>query len=94
FWKVLRHINAYVSNKWPLKFPCAYLNTQGSCTTGTPLIRIQGNIFTIIMRYSFTLRSVVQYFVVLGNSIFLHFRTILNKLKKVVSLPFEMCIKS
>ncbi|KRY03777.1 hypothetical protein T12_601, partial [Trichinella patagoniensis] len=42
FWKVLRHINAYVSNKWPLKFPCAYLNTQGSCTTGTPLIRIQG----------------------------------------------------
>ncbi|KRX33234.1 hypothetical protein T06_3481, partial [Trichinella sp. T6] len=42
FWKVLRHINAYVSNKWPLKFPRAYLNTQGSCTTGTPLIRIQG----------------------------------------------------
>ncbi|KRX31780.1 hypothetical protein T06_8301 [Trichinella sp. T6] len=42
FWKVLRHINAYVSSKWPLKFPCAYLNTQGSCTTGTPLIRIQG----------------------------------------------------
>ncbi|KRX84154.1 hypothetical protein T06_9484 [Trichinella sp. T6] len=42
FWKVLRHINAYVSNKWPLKFPCAYLNTQGSGTTGTPLIRIQG----------------------------------------------------
>ncbi|KRX33920.1 hypothetical protein T05_12488, partial [Trichinella murrelli] len=25
---VLRHINAYVSNKRPLKFPCAYLNTQ------------------------------------------------------------------
>ncbi|KRY28810.1 hypothetical protein T01_1438, partial [Trichinella spiralis] len=24
FWKVLRHINAYVSNKWPLKLPCAY----------------------------------------------------------------------
>ncbi|KRZ82385.1 hypothetical protein T08_16578 [Trichinella sp. T8] len=45
-----------------------------------------GNIFTIIMRYSFTLRSVVQYFVVLGNSIFLHFRTILNKLKKVASI--------
>ncbi|KRX28890.1 hypothetical protein T05_11602, partial [Trichinella murrelli] len=31
-----------MSNKWPLKFPFAYLNTQGSCTTGTPLIRIQG----------------------------------------------------
>ncbi|KRX32008.1 hypothetical protein T05_2714, partial [Trichinella murrelli] len=94
FWKVLRHINAYVSNKWPLKFPCAYLNTQGSCTTGTPLIRIQGNIFTIIMRYSFKLISVVQYFVVLGNSIFLHFRTILNKLKTVVSIRYAMCIKS
>ncbi|KRX55860.1 hypothetical protein T09_3588, partial [Trichinella sp. T9] len=34
FWKVLRQINTYVSNKWPLKFPCAYLNAQGSCTTG------------------------------------------------------------
>ncbi|KRX50457.1 hypothetical protein T05_8735 [Trichinella murrelli] len=42
FWKVPRQTNAYVSNKWPLKFPCAYLNTQGSCTTGTPLIRIRG----------------------------------------------------
>ncbi|KRX30229.1 hypothetical protein T05_12389, partial [Trichinella murrelli] len=40
-----------------------------------------GNIFTIIMRYSFTLRTLVQYFVVLGNSIFLHFRPISNKLK-------------
>ncbi|KRZ64282.1 hypothetical protein T08_1440, partial [Trichinella sp. T8] len=29
-------------NKWRLKFPCAYLNTQGSCTTGTPVIRNQG----------------------------------------------------
>ncbi|KRX32984.1 hypothetical protein T05_1737, partial [Trichinella murrelli] len=94
FWKVLRHINAFMSNKWPLKFPCAYLNTQGSCTTGTPLIRIQGNIFTIIRRYSFSLRTLVQYFVVLGNSIFLHFRPISNKLKKVVSLHFEMVIIS
>ncbi|KRZ82384.1 hypothetical protein T08_14596 [Trichinella sp. T8] len=41
------------------------------------------------MRYSFTLRSVVQYFVVLGNSIFLHFRTILNKLKKVASIRYK-----
>ncbi|KRX71748.1 hypothetical protein T06_15406, partial [Trichinella sp. T6] len=94
FWKDLRQTNPYVSNKWPLKFPCAYLNTQGSGTTGTPLIRIQGNIFTIIRRYSFTLRTLVQYFVVLGNSIFLHFRPISNKLKKVVSLQFQMGIKS
>ncbi|KRX78231.1 hypothetical protein T06_1926, partial [Trichinella sp. T6] len=42
FCKVLRQINRYVSNKWPLKLPCAYLNTQGSRHTGTPLIRIQG----------------------------------------------------
>ncbi|KRY51087.1 hypothetical protein T03_4104 [Trichinella britovi] len=41
FWKVLRQINTYVSNKWLLKFPCAYLNTQESRHTGTPLIRIQ-----------------------------------------------------
>ncbi|KRY21241.1 hypothetical protein T12_1416, partial [Trichinella patagoniensis] len=42
FWKVLRQINPYLLNKWPLKFACAYLNTQRSCTTGTPLIRTQG----------------------------------------------------
>ncbi|KRX58797.1 hypothetical protein T09_4368, partial [Trichinella sp. T9] len=30
FWKVLRQINPYVWNKWPLKLPCAYLNTQQS----------------------------------------------------------------
>ncbi|KRX45339.1 hypothetical protein T05_13549, partial [Trichinella murrelli] len=42
FWKVLRQINPYVSNKWLLKLPCAYLNTQESRHTGTPLIRIQG----------------------------------------------------
>ncbi|KRX80586.1 hypothetical protein T06_6662 [Trichinella sp. T6] len=53
-----------------------------------------GNIFTIIRRYSFTLRTLVQYFVVLGNSIFLHFRSILNKLKKVVSIRYAMCVKS
>ncbi|KRY19231.1 hypothetical protein T12_11063 [Trichinella patagoniensis] len=29
FRKVPRQTNAYVSNKWLLKFPCAYLNTQG-----------------------------------------------------------------
>ncbi|KRY15079.1 hypothetical protein T12_11690, partial [Trichinella patagoniensis] len=42
FWKVLRQINPYVSNKWPLKLPCAYLNTQESRHTGTPLIWNKG----------------------------------------------------
>ncbi|KRX81778.1 hypothetical protein T06_14851 [Trichinella sp. T6] len=41
FWEVLRQMNAYVSNKWLLKLPCAYLNTQESRPTGTPLKRIQ-----------------------------------------------------
>ncbi|KRZ94304.1 hypothetical protein T08_15096 [Trichinella sp. T8] len=40
FWKVPRQTNAYVSNKWPLKLPCAYLNTQGSSPSDTPLKRI------------------------------------------------------
>ncbi|KRY52546.1 hypothetical protein T03_10931, partial [Trichinella britovi] len=47
FWKVLRQINPYVSNKWLLKLPCAYLNTQESRHTGTPLIRIQGGIHSL-----------------------------------------------
>ncbi|KRX31616.1 hypothetical protein T05_13177, partial [Trichinella murrelli] len=47
FWKVLRQINLYVSNKWLLKLPCAYLNTQESRHTGTPLIRIQGGIHSL-----------------------------------------------
>ncbi|KRX74199.1 hypothetical protein T06_9387 [Trichinella sp. T6] len=29
FWKVLRQINAYVLNKWLLKFQCPYLNNTG-----------------------------------------------------------------
>ncbi|KRX73056.1 hypothetical protein T06_12686 [Trichinella sp. T6] len=41
FWNVPRETDAYVSNKWPLKLPCAYLNTQESHPTGTPLKRIQ-----------------------------------------------------
>ncbi|KRX66329.1 hypothetical protein T09_14867 [Trichinella sp. T9] len=41
FWKVPRQTNAYLSNKWPLKLPCAYLNTQGISPSGTPLKRIQ-----------------------------------------------------
>ncbi|KRX57885.1 hypothetical protein T09_15646 [Trichinella sp. T9] len=46
-----------------------------------------GKFFDIIM-------SIVQYFVVLGKSNFLHFRSISNKLKKVVLIRVEMCIKS
>ncbi|KRX24160.1 hypothetical protein T07_15155 [Trichinella nelsoni] len=41
FWKVPRHTNAYVSNKWPLNLPCAYLNTQGRSPSETPLKRIE-----------------------------------------------------
>ncbi|KRY27576.1 hypothetical protein T01_8548 [Trichinella spiralis] len=95
FWKVLRQIKPYMSNKWHLKLPCAYLNTQESRHTGTPLKWNKvGDLFDIIMRYSFTFCTLVQYFVVLGNLIFLHFRSISNKLKKVVLLWFRMCIKS
>ncbi|KRX19323.1 hypothetical protein T07_4153 [Trichinella nelsoni] len=82
FWKVPRHTNAYVSNKWHLKLPRAYLNTQESSRKwlnfGIEFF------FDIIMRYSLQLPSFVQYFVVLGKSIFLHFRSISNTLKKVV----------
>ncbi|KRY32909.1 hypothetical protein T01_10562 [Trichinella spiralis] len=67
FWKVLRHINAYVSNKWPLKFACAYLNTHN------------GSIFVTLVRYSSKLHTFVHYFFVLGKSIFLHFPSIWNK---------------
>ncbi|KRY31803.1 hypothetical protein T03_1105, partial [Trichinella britovi] len=75
--------------------PCAYLNTQGSSPSDTPLKRIDdGKFFIIIMRFLFILRTLVQYFLVFGNSIFLHFRSISIKLIKVVSLRFAMCIKS
>ncbi|KRX28323.1 hypothetical protein T07_4401 [Trichinella nelsoni] len=47
FWKVPRHTNSYVSNKWPLKYSLKFL-------------------------------TLVQYFFVLGNSIFLHFRSVSN----------------
>ncbi|KRX16070.1 hypothetical protein T07_3643 [Trichinella nelsoni] len=40
FWKFLRQINAYLSNKCPLKLLCAYLNAQESRSPGTPLKRI------------------------------------------------------
>ncbi|KRX18055.1 hypothetical protein T07_10498 [Trichinella nelsoni] len=41
FWKVPLHTNPYLLNKWPLKFACAYLNTQESSPSGTPLKRLQ-----------------------------------------------------
>ncbi|KRX47849.1 hypothetical protein T05_12101 [Trichinella murrelli] len=53
-----------------------------------------GNFFDIIMRCSLKFPCLVQYFLLLGNSIFLHFRAISNKLKKVVSIRVVMCIKS
>ncbi|XP_003381384.1 hypothetical protein Tsp_07905 [Trichinella spiralis] len=40
FWKVLWQTNANLLNKWPLKFACAYLNTQESSPSGTPLKRL------------------------------------------------------
>ncbi|KRY03757.1 hypothetical protein T12_4838, partial [Trichinella patagoniensis] len=69
-------------NKWHLKFACAYLNTQNSSPSGTPLKR---NVFCIIVRYSLKLRSFVQYFFVLGKLIFLHFPSIWNKFIEIVS---------
>ncbi|KRZ65232.1 hypothetical protein T08_12149, partial [Trichinella sp. T8] len=62
--------------------PCAYLNTQGSSPSDTPLKRIDnGKFFDIRMGYSLKMLSPVQYFVVSGKSGFLHFRSISNKLK-------------
>ncbi|KRY52257.1 hypothetical protein T03_16203 [Trichinella britovi] len=73
------------------RLPCAYVNTQGSSPSETPLISIDDKkFFDIIMRYSLKKPRLVQYFVVLGMSIFFHFRTISNKLKKVVSIWVEM----
>ncbi|KRY24055.1 hypothetical protein T01_2953, partial [Trichinella spiralis] len=68
--------------------PCAYLNTQERSPSGTPLKQFHD------VRYSLKLRCPVQYFVVLGKSIFLHFRSIWDKFIKIVSGRFEMCIKS
>ncbi|KRY35292.1 hypothetical protein T01_3318, partial [Trichinella spiralis] len=52
------------------QFACAYLNTQESSPSGTSLKRLQdGNVFYIIVRYSMKLRSLVQYFFVLGKSL-------------------------
>ncbi|KRY23495.1 hypothetical protein T12_3759 [Trichinella patagoniensis] len=42
--------------------------------------KINGNKFSVIVRHSLKPPSFGQYFVVLGKSIFLHFRSISNKL--------------
>ncbi|KRX22981.1 hypothetical protein T07_12050 [Trichinella nelsoni] len=91
FWKVLLRSNPYLLNKWPLKFACAYLNAQESSPSGTPLKRLQGgNVFYIILKYSMKLRSLVQYFFVLGKSIFLHFPSIWSQFINIVSGRIEM----
>ncbi|KRY41196.1 hypothetical protein T01_5737 [Trichinella spiralis] len=53
-----------------------------------------GNVLCIIVRYSLKLPSLVQYFFVLGKSIFLHFPSIWNKFIEIVSGRLEMTIKS
>ncbi|KRZ60865.1 hypothetical protein T02_10496 [Trichinella nativa] len=95
FWEVIWQTNPNLLNKWPLKFACAYLNTQESSPSGTPLKRQQdGNVFFIIVRYLLKLRSLLQYFFVLGKSIFLHFPSIWNQFIEIVLGRFEMRIKS
>ncbi|KRX17101.1 hypothetical protein T07_4219, partial [Trichinella nelsoni] len=88
FWKVPWQSNQNLLNKCPLNFACAYLKTQESSPSGTPLKRLQN------MRYSMKRRSLVQYFFVLGKSIFLHFPSIWNQFIEIVSGRFEMPIKS
>ncbi|KRX65818.1 hypothetical protein T09_7452 [Trichinella sp. T9] len=41
FWKVPWQTNTNLLNEWHLKFACAYLNTQESSPSGTPLKRLQ-----------------------------------------------------
>ncbi|KRY59535.1 hypothetical protein T03_14648 [Trichinella britovi] len=64
FWKVPRQTNAYVSNKWPLKLPCAYLNTQGSGPFENRLKRIGGVLCNISLfwasRFSFIFGPVLE----------------------------------
>ncbi|KRY30010.1 Transcription factor SOX-2 [Trichinella spiralis] len=87
--------NPYLLNKRHLKFACAYLNTQQSSPSGTPLKRPQDrNVLCIIVRYSLKWRSLVQYFFVLGKSIFLHFPSIWTQFIEILLGRFEMPIKS
>ncbi|KRY54780.1 hypothetical protein T03_17618, partial [Trichinella britovi] len=95
FWKVVLQTKPYLMNKFYLKFACDYLNTQESSPSGTALKRFQdGNFSCIIVRSGLKMRSLVQYFFVLGKSIFLHFPSIWNQFIEIVSRRFEMPIKS
>ncbi|KRY61820.1 hypothetical protein T11_8284, partial [Trichinella zimbabwensis] len=49
-----------------------------------------GNIYEVLVKYSLKLRTLVQYFFVLGNPIFLHFPSISIDMMKVVSSRFQM----
>ncbi|KRX32458.1 hypothetical protein T05_11726, partial [Trichinella murrelli] len=60
-WKVLLQTNPYLLNEWPLIFACAYLNTQESSQSGTPLKRLQD------VRYSMNLSGFLQCFFSLGQ---------------------------
>ncbi|KRY54787.1 hypothetical protein T03_5478 [Trichinella britovi] len=95
FVRLLLQTKPYLLNKWPPILACAYLNTQESSPSRTPLKRLQdGNVFCIILRSELKLKNLVQYFFVLRKSIFLHFPSIWNKFIEIVSGRFEMPIKS
>ncbi|KRZ68960.1 hypothetical protein T10_7068 [Trichinella papuae] len=66
----------------------AYPNIQESCHAEA-LFQRSHDALTYFMK----LRSLVQYFIVLGNPSFLHFRPILISLINVVSTRLEMGIK-
>ncbi|KRX82167.1 hypothetical protein T06_11510, partial [Trichinella sp. T6] len=74
---------------------CAHLIKQGSSLSETTCKRIDNEkIVHIIVKYSLKMPSLVQYFVVMSKQFFLHFRSISNKLKNVVSIRVDMSIKS
>ncbi|KRY47590.1 hypothetical protein T03_8542, partial [Trichinella britovi] len=52
FWKVPWQTNSYLLNKRHLKFACAYLNTQESSPSGTPLKRLQDGRFELYIKSS------------------------------------------
>ncbi|KRX84363.1 hypothetical protein T06_1158, partial [Trichinella sp. T6] len=54
FWEVPYQTNPNLLNKWHLKFACAYLNTQESSPSGTPLKRLQD------VRYSMKLSGRIE----------------------------------
>ncbi|KRZ00880.1 hypothetical protein T11_5417 [Trichinella zimbabwensis] len=69
-----------------------YCDISLDCDKLEEIANIHRKLFRSV-KYSMKLRSLVQYFFVLGNPIFLHFRSILISLMKVVSPRLEMGIK-